>query len=383
MPEARIADEQHQISRRTLLAAAAAFAVPAAVYGDSVDPSATKEARMPDTKSTWPHGARLAVSFSLMFEAGGQPISGAGGVIPDPIQQGLPDLPTNAFFEYGVYEGIPRILDLFDKHKIKMSSFMIGHAVDKAPDLAREIVKRGHEAAAHGRTWENSYALDPEAERRFIADGAESIEKATGQKPVGWNAYWMRNSPRTLDILQSLGFVYHIDEPSHDEPFIVPLKGGEFVTIPYTFHLNDIVSFPFVGWDAAAYEQALRDEFDQLYEEGGRRRRMMVVSLHDRISGHANRVRSLDRFLAYARSKPDVWFARKDEIARWALSNRTATPILRRGPNENAITPWCRCRSVELSGAIRHLWSQHNAIRRGRSLQREGWYRRSRSHLRQ
>jgi peptidoglycan/xylan/chitin deacetylase (PgdA/CDA1 family) len=209
---------------------------------------------------------------------------------------------------------------------------MIGRAVDKAPDLAREIVRRGHEAAAHGRTWENSYALDADAERRFIADGVESIIKATGERPVGWNAYWMRNSPRTLDILQSLGFLYHIDEPSRDEPFIVKLKGGDFVTVPYTFHLNDIVSFPFVGWNAAAYEQALRDEFDQLYEEGSHRRRMMVFSLHDRISGHPNRVRSLDRFLTYARSKPEVWFARKDEIAHWALANRSATPILERGP---------------------------------------------------
>ena len=50
----------------------------------------------------WPGGSRLAVSLSLMFEAGGQPISGAGGVIPDPILQGLPDLPTNAFFQYGI-----------------------------------------------------------------------------------------------------------------------------------------------------------------------------------------------------------------------------------------------------------------------------------------
>jgi peptidoglycan/xylan/chitin deacetylase (PgdA/CDA1 family) len=207
---------------------------------------------------------------------------------------------------------------------------MIGRAVDKAPDLAREIVKRGHEAAAHGRTWENSYALDAEAERRFISDCVESIVKATGQRPIGWNAYWMRNSARTLDILQSLGFLYHIDEPSRDEPFVVTLKGGDFVTVPYTFHLNDIVSFPFVGWSAAAYEQALRDEFDQLYEEGAQRRRMMVVSLHDRISGHANRVRSLERFLTYARSKPGVWFARKDEIARWALGNRAGTPVLRR-----------------------------------------------------
>jgi peptidoglycan/xylan/chitin deacetylase (PgdA/CDA1 family) len=197
---------------------------------------------MSDPTAFWPNGARLAVSFSLMFEAGGQPISGAGGVIPDPIQHGIPDLPTNAFFEYGVYEGIPRILDLLDKHQVKVSSFMIGQAVDKAPDLAREIVKRGHEVAAHGRTWENSYALDADAERRFIADGAESIEKATGQKPVGWNAYWMRNTPRTLDILQSLGFVYHIDEPSRDEPFIVPLR--EAISLPYRTLSALTTSFP-------------------------------------------------------------------------------------------------------------------------------------------
>jgi len=58
---------------------------------------------------------------------------------------------------------------------------------------------------------------------------------------------------------------------------------------------------------------------------------MMVIGLHDRISGHAGRVRVLDRFLTYARSKPDVWFARKDEIARHVLDQRYATPVLRRG----------------------------------------------------
>jgi len=231
-----------------------------------------QETAMPATEPFWPNDARLAVSFSLMFEAGGQPISGAGGVIPDPIEKELPDLPTNALFQYGVYEGVPRILDLMDKHQVKLSSFMIGQAVEKAPDLAREIVKRGHEAAAHGRTWQNSYFLDPAGERKFIADSVETIEKATGQQPIGWNFYWMRNSPHTLDILQSLGFKYHIDEPSMDEPFIVKLKGGDFVTVPYTFHMNDIVSFPFDGWNPAAYEQALKDEFDQLYEEGARNR---------------------------------------------------------------------------------------------------------------
>src|SRR5260221_11070478 len=95
--------------------------------------------------------------------------------------------------------------------------------------------------------------------------------------------------------------------------FIVPVRGRDFVTVPYTFHMNDIVSFPFSGWNPAAYEQALRDEFDQLYEEGAHRRRMLVISLHDRISAHAGRGRVLDRFLSYAMRKPDAWFARKDK----------------------------------------------------------------------
>jgi len=92
-------------------------------------------------------------------------------------------------------------------------------------------------------------------------------------------------------------------------------------------HVNDIASFTFVGWNPAAYEQALKDEFDQLYEEGAHRRRMMAVGLHDRISGQANRVCVLDRFLTYARSKPGVWFARKDEIAALALEPREITSI--------------------------------------------------------
>jgi peptidoglycan/xylan/chitin deacetylase (PgdA/CDA1 family) len=284
-------------------------------------------------KSFWPNGARLAVSISLMFEGGGQPISGAGGPIPEPIDKGVPDLPTNAFFAYGHYEGIPRALNLFDKHKIKVSSFMIGKAIEQAPELAQEIVRRGHEAAAHGRIWSNSYNLPRDEEKRFIADCVETIHRITGQQPVGWNAYWLRNSVHILETLQELGFIYHIDEPSHDEPFIIPVKGKDFVTVPYTFHMNDISSFPFEGYNPMAYEQALKDEFHQLYEEGATRRRLMLIGMHDRINGHANRIRVLDRFLTYAKSKEGVWFARKDEIAKWALAHRDDTPILQRGPS--------------------------------------------------
>ena len=110
----------------------------------------------------WPGDARLAITISIMFEANGQPISGAGGPITEPIKPGYPDLATNTYFDYGMREGIPRLLDLFDRRKFRVNAFTIGQAVDKNPQLAREIAERGHEVAALGRTWEPQYALSRE-----------------------------------------------------------------------------------------------------------------------------------------------------------------------------------------------------------------------------
>jgi peptidoglycan/xylan/chitin deacetylase (PgdA/CDA1 family) len=279
----------------------------------------------------WPNGARLAISISLMFEGGGQPISGAGGAVPEPIKPGYPDQVTNAFFDYGANEGIPRALDLFDKHDIKVTSFMISKAIEKHPELAREIVQRGHEPGAHGTTWSASYDMSREQEKAFIKESADTIRRITGVQPVGWNAYFIRNSVNISETLQDLGFLYSIDDPSRDEPFIIPVRGRDFAMVPYTLHMNDM-NFPFQAYDPHAHEQALRDEFDQLYEEAGTRRRMMVIGMHDRLSGHANRIRVLDRFFTYAKSHDGVWFARKDEIARWALQQRQSTPIVHRGP---------------------------------------------------
>jgi peptidoglycan/xylan/chitin deacetylase (PgdA/CDA1 family) len=280
----------------------------------------------------WPGGARLAVTVSMQFEAGGQPISGAGGPISEPILDGFPDLGQNSFYEYGAREGVPRILDLLDTHGIRMTSFMIGDAVRRHPDVAAEIVRRGHEAGAHGRTWARQYQLPRAQEADWIADSVTAIEKATGFRPVGYNNYWIRPGVNTLEILQEQGFSYHIDDLSADEPFLQHINGQPFATVPYTVHLNDIASFDFPGFDPGAYEQQLVDEFDQLYAEGVTRRRLMVIGLHERLSGHPSRVRVLDRVLTRLRDRPDVWWARKDEIAAWALAHPDTTPWVEREP---------------------------------------------------
>ena len=70
------------------------------------------------------------------------------------------------------------------------------------------------QAASHGPTWSTSDNLSRSDGKRFIAQLAEIIHKGTGQQPVGWNAFFMRNTVHILETLQALGFVYHIDEPA-------------------------------------------------------------------------------------------------------------------------------------------------------------------------
>ena len=67
------------------------------------------------------------------------------------------------------------------------------------------------------------------------------------------------------------------------------------------------------------FYQTARSTFDQLYEEGATHPKMMSVGLHCRIIGKPSRSAALRQFLAYAKSKPGVWFTRRIDIARWWL----------------------------------------------------------------
>ncbi|MGY8628145.1 polysaccharide deacetylase family protein [Chromobacterium violaceum] len=267
----------------------------------------------------WPGDARLVISISMQFEAGAQPERGASGPFP-PLDPKYPDLPMQTWYDYGVKEGIPRMLDLWDRVGVKVTSHMVGQAVDRHPQLAREIVERGHEAAGHGQTWEPQFSMTPAQERAGYLASIASIERATGTRPIGFNAFWLRGTPNTLGILQELGFVYHIDDISRDEPFTVPVNGKPFMVVPYTLRNNDIVRYDAPALTVDAYLADLKAEFDLLYQEAGRRRRMMSISTHDRISGTPARVRALETFIRYAQSHPGVRFMRKDEIARFALT---------------------------------------------------------------
>jgi peptidoglycan/xylan/chitin deacetylase (PgdA/CDA1 family) len=268
----------------------------------------------------WPNGARLVVSLSLQMEAGGQPDRGANGPWGQ-LDTKYPDLPTEKWYEYGIKEGIPRLLDMYDRRRVKATSHMVGLAVEKHPALAKEIVDRGHEPAAHGYTWQPQYDKTPAEERTSYEANVRAIEKATGKRPIGFNAAGMRATPATFGILQDLGFIYHTDDLSRDEPFLIPVKNKPFVVVPYTFILNDFQNFENRWRTCSDFAGELKAEFDALYLESAKKRRMISVSSHDRVAGRASRMRVIEDFIEYAQKHPGVVFMRKDEIAKFALSS--------------------------------------------------------------
>lgn len=280
-------------------------------YGDAVPPV------------RWPDGARLAVNLVINVEEGGELAIGQGderneGVyeVVDEIS-GARDLCMESHFEYGTRAGWPRIRKALQAHGARGTVNAIGRSLMLSPWLAQQAVADGHEVAAHGWRWERHATMSEDEERLAIARAVEAITRTAGSPPRGWHTR-SATSPNTRRLLlEQGGFFYDSNAYNDDLPYLVDVGGRDHLVLPYSFDTNDMRftrqgGFVF-GDDFARY---CIDAFDRLYEEGASAPRMMTVGLHLRIIDRPGRIGGLERFLAHAASRPGVWFARRDEIAR-------------------------------------------------------------------
>ena len=87
--------------------------------------------------------------------------------------------------------------------------------------------------------------------------------------------------------------------------------------MPYSLEVNDYKFWSGGLITPNVFLDTAKNCFDLLYEEGATNPKMMSVGLHCRIIGKPSRAHALDQFLKYASAKGGVWFARRDEIARF------------------------------------------------------------------
>src|SRR5260221_13725083 len=134
------------MNRRTFITTSTVAAIGLGINSILTDRAQGKDTMTNSTQSFWPDQARLVISISMQFETGAPPDRGAGSPFP-PIGPKYPDLPVQKWYEYGFKERIPLLLDLWGRVGIKVTSHMVCQAVERQPELAKEIVARGHEAA--------------------------------------------------------------------------------------------------------------------------------------------------------------------------------------------------------------------------------------------
>lgn len=123
----------------------------------------------------------------------------------------------------------PRLLDLLDEHGAKATFFVIGEKVEKHPELAREIVARGHQLGNHtfGHPSAMFWGAGPGRTRREIEGANRAIGKVTGvvprwfRAPVGHSNYFTH--PVTDEAgLQVIGWTRRgLDGVSLDVPAVL------------------------------------------------------------------------------------------------------------------------------------------------------------------
>jgi polysaccharide deacetylase family protein (PEP-CTERM system associated) len=139
------------------------------------------------------------------------------------------------------------LLELFDKHNVRVTFFVLGWVADRFPRLINQIALQGHEIACHSFRHIMVNKVDKET---FLTDtqmAVGAIKNACGMAPVGYRApSWSIDSsnPWAFEILADLGFQYDssIFPVKHDiygdpmgprEPFRMKLeKGRSLYEIP-------------------------------------------------------------------------------------------------------------------------------------------------------
>jgi peptidoglycan/xylan/chitin deacetylase (PgdA/CDA1 family) len=102
-------------------------------------------------------------------------------------------------------EVTPRVLEVLATFEARASFFCVGERVSRYPDLARDIVRRGHSIENHSQRHRHSFSLlGPKRMAAEIEEAQQSIARVTGQSPRFFRAPAGLRNPFLEPILERL-----------------------------------------------------------------------------------------------------------------------------------------------------------------------------------
>jgi peptidoglycan/xylan/chitin deacetylase (PgdA/CDA1 family) len=240
------------------------------------------------------------------------------------VGRGVAPLGKNSWGRYSARCGVPRHLDMLDRHGIKATFFVPGYDAEQHPDVVREIDKRGYEVAAHGYLHE-AWDLQGKEEEDLLRKTDGILSGLTGKPVLGWRSPSGRKSENTLRVLKSLGYLYDSSDKDFDLPYLARFGAGKderIVQLPNnTYSLDD---FPFYKFSYTPPSEVLaqwRSEFDYIYRTDG----FFVLSVHPRAgwgSGTPSHTKVMSDLISYMKGHDGVHFMEAKTFAQWCLDHQ-------------------------------------------------------------
>ncbi|OWU85744.1 polysaccharide deacetylase [Oceanicola sp. 22II-s10i] len=282
----------------------------------------------PDAK--WPGGAKIAISFVMNYEEGGENNILHGDAASEAFLSeiiGAAQWPgqrhwnMESVYDYGARAGFWRLHRLFTRENIPLTVYGVTTALARGPEQVLAMQEAGWEVASHGLKWVEHKDMPETEERAQMEEAVRLHVEVTGERPTGW--YTGRCSMNTMRLAAEMGFDWVSDTIDDDLPYWMEVEGRDRhqLVIPYTMDANDMrFAVPAGFSEGDQFFTYLKDSFDALYAEGQEgAAKMMSIGMHCRLLGRPGRIMALKRFIDYAKGHEGVWFARRLDIARhWA-----------------------------------------------------------------
>ncbi len=160
--------------------------------------------------------------------------------------------------EYGARVGVPRILELLERHELKATFFVPGHTAESFPAETESILAAGHELAHHSYSHLDPSTQSPGEERADMERGWKALG-GLGVEPLGYRSPSADLSESTLALVEEFGFLYDSslmaddyrpfrprigDRVSRDQP-LERGRESRLWELPLSFELDDWVHFQF------------------------------------------------------------------------------------------------------------------------------------------
>jgi len=217
--------------------------------------------------------------------------------------------------QFGPRVGLPRVLNLLDKHAIRSTFFVPGWTAEKYPESVKEIARRGHEVAAHGYMHESLGELkSPEEEKEIFGKSIAALEAVTGRRPLGFRAPHWEFSPNTISSLVRFGFKYDSSLMNDEKPYLLEHEGKStgIVELPVEWFLDDWPIFEVERRPPSEVFNIWIQEFEAVYKE---KVPYFMLTMHPQCIGRASRARMLESLIRAIRRRPDIAFSRCIDLA--------------------------------------------------------------------